>query len=88
MANPTVSATLNKSSYAPGEVMVLTVNYGDADTKKVTVTLKVTDTNGNSSPNYTVEAVIDPLTLAVTDADRTWTKKSDTGAVAVFEATA
>lgn len=84
MSQPTVSASLSKSVYAPGELMTLTVTYGDADTKPVRVTVVVTDSSGNTSAPVTVGAVIDPLTLKVTDPSRTWEKVSDTGTVAVF----
>ena len=88
MANPTVTASLNKSAYAIGEQMSLTVTYGDADQKTGTITVKVTDAEGNVSSPVTVSYLVDPLTIAVTDAGKTWTKVSDTGSVAVFTATA
>ncbi len=89
MAVPTVTASLNKPSYRPGETMVLTVTYGDTDTKRMTVTITVADSDGNTSPPATLTAVIDPVTVEVTDdGDRTWTKTSDTGSVAVFQAVA
>ena len=68
--------------------MTLTVNYGDADQKTGTITVKVTDAEGNVSSPVTVSYLVDPLTIAVTDAGKTWTKVSDTGSVAVFTATA
>lgn len=88
MATPSASASLDKTAYAPGELMTLTVTYGDPDTDTVQVTVTVTDNSGNQSAPVTVSAVIDPLTLAVSDPDRTWTKVSDTGTVAVYTATA
>jgi hypothetical protein len=88
MSQPTVSASLSKSVYAPGELMTLTVNYGDADTQAVKVTVQVTDLSGNTSAPVTVSAVIDPVTLTLTDATRTWEKVSDTGSVAVFTSVA
>lgn len=89
MATPTVSASLNKASFVPGETMVLTVNYGDADTETVTITVVVTDSQGNDSAPATVTAVIDPLKITVTDSgNRSWTKQSSNGSIAVFTATA
>lgn len=90
MANPTVSAALNKGSFAPGEQMILTVSYGDADNTGVKVTVVVTDAAGNSSEPVVVTAnIADPVTLSVTDdSNRVWTKQSDNGAVAVYRAVA
>jgi len=85
MATPTVSASLDKATYAPGEKMLLTVNYADADNQSVSVTITVTDAAGNSSAPVTANAIIkDGVTLSVTEAGKTWAKVSDTGAVAVF----
>jgi hypothetical protein len=85
MAIPTLTASLNKATYAPGENMLLTINYADADSQSVSVTIVVTDAAGNSSAPVTVAAFIkDTTTLAVTEAGKTWTKISDNGAVAVY----
>ena len=90
MANPTASAAFNKSVYAPGELMTLTVNYGDPDRQTLTITITVEDTEAGTGPaTATVTAVIDPLTVTVTDSSgRPWTKQTDTGTVAVYTATA
>ncbi|MEU9510118.1 hypothetical protein AB0D32_27995 [Micromonospora sp. NPDC048170] len=89
MAAPTATASLNASTYSPGDQMILTVTYGDADTQPVTVTIVVTDAQGNSSAPVSVTAVIDPLTLTVTDdSGRTWSRASDNGSVAVYRAVA
>ncbi|NJP32888.1 hypothetical protein [Micromonospora thermarum] len=89
MAAPTVTAALNAAVYSPGDQMTLTVTYGDADTRPVTVTVVVTDAQGNSSAPARVTAVIDPLTVTVTDdSGRIWTKLSDNGMVAVYRAVA
>ncbi|MET8233029.1 hypothetical protein ABZS77_20400 [Micromonospora sp. NPDC005298] len=89
MANPTVTAALNEPVYAPGDQMLLTVTYSDADTTPLTVTIVVTDAQGNSSAPVKVAAVIDPLTVTVTDdSGRTWTRVSDSGSVAEYRAVA
>ncbi|WP_433386875.1 hypothetical protein [Micromonospora sp. KLBMP9576] len=89
MAAPTVTASLNASTYSPGDQMTMTITYGDADTKPVTVTIVVTDAQGNSSAPVKVTAVIDPLTVTVADdSGRTWNRVSDNGSVAVHRAVA
>lgn len=88
MAVPTVSASLNKTSFAPGDTMTLTVTYADADRKLGSVSIVVTDSSGNTSSPATVAYSIDQGTVAVTDSGRTWAKQSDTGTVAVFTSTA
>lgn len=89
MAAPTVSASLDKTTYQPDETMTLTVTYADPDTEAVTVTIVVTDSQGNTSNPAVVTAVVDPSVLTVTDSSgRVWTKASDNGSVAVYTATA
>ncbi|SCF44641.1 hypothetical protein [Micromonospora mirobrigensis] len=89
MAAPSASASLNATTFSPGEQMLLTVTYSDPDTQQVTVTVVVTDSKGNSSNPVKVNAVIDPLTVTVSDdSGRTWARVSDTGSVAVFRAVA
>lgn len=87
MAAPTVTASLNKATYNPGEQMQLTVTYGDADHDVATQTITVSDSAGTETV-VTTTAVVDPLTVEVSDPDRTWTKQSDNGQVAVFTSTA
>lgn len=90
MASPTVSVSLNKASFAPGEQILATITYGDVDNKSFQVTVTVTDQSGNVSAPATVAAVIsDATTITVADdGNRVWTKVSDTGSVAVFRAVA
>jgi hypothetical protein len=87
MAAPTATASLNATAYAPGAQMLLTVVYGDLDHQGLTVTVVVSDAQGNSSAPVKVSAVIDPLTITVTDdSGRTWSRVSDNGSVAVYRA--
>lgn len=89
MANPTATASLDKSSYNKGDAVTLTVSYSDPDTAPMTVTVSVKDAAGNEVLKTSSSAVIDPLTLTVSDdGGRTWVKQSDTGSVAVFKTTA
>jgi hypothetical protein len=89
MSNPTVSASLDHTTYAVGATMTLTVTYGDTDQQNMTVTVTVTDAEGNVSAPVTISTVIDPLAVGVVSSPaRSWTKVSDTGSVAVFTAVA
>lgn len=89
MTAPTCTATLNKTTFQPGEQMVLTVNYADVDTKPISVQVIVTDSTGASSTPVTVNAVIDPSSIAVTSNPvRTWVAGPNNGSVATFTATA
>ncbi|MDG4756663.1 hypothetical protein [Micromonospora sp. WMMD710] len=89
MASPIATAALDAPAYEPGEQMLLTITYSDADTKPLTITLVVADAQGNSSAPVKVTAIIDPLTVTVSDdSGRTWNRVSDNGAVAVYRAVA
>ncbi|SCE72966.1 hypothetical protein GA0070216_101619 [Micromonospora matsumotoense] len=89
MAAPTVTASLDASTYSPGDPITLTVGYADPDTRPVTLTIVLTDSQGNSSAPVRVTAVIDPLTVGVADdSGRAWTKVSDTGTTAVYRVVA
>lgn len=75
MANPTVSnATLDKSTYAPGNAVRLKFDVADADTKQSKVTVTVTDSTGATGTTELTLTKVDALTVAVTDPDRTWVK--------------
>lgn len=89
MANPTVTATLNKTNYAVGETMVLTVDHADADRQAITVSGTVTDSSGNVA-NWSVGATIDAGVVAITaTAGKTWTLQAgSTSSRSVFWATA
>lgn len=89
MAAPTASATLNKSSYAVGETMTLTVNHTDADRLTLTVSGIVTDSVGNTSTPWSATATIDAGNVTFTQTGgKTWTLQSATLNQSVYTATA
>lgn len=88
MALPTASASLNKSNYAVGETMVLTVNHTDADRQTITVSGTVTDSQGNSA-NWSATAKIDAGVVTITQSSgKTWVVQSATENQTVFTAVA
>jgi uncharacterized protein YfaS (alpha-2-macroglobulin family) len=87
MAAPILNLSLDKGSYAPGETARLTVSYSDPDNATTTLSVTGTDSGGNPATMTVQLVVADPVTLTVTDPARTWTKVSDTGAVAIYSAT-
>jgi len=88
MAIPTASATLNKTSYAIGETMTLTVNHTDADRQTLTVSGVVTDSNGNTAA-WSSTADLDAGVVTITqDGGKVWALQSATADQSVFTATA
>lgn len=89
MANPTCSATLNKTSYAVGETITLTVNHTDADRQTLSVTVVVTDQEGNTSPPAVATATIDAGVVTFTQTGgKTWALQSATLNQSVYTTTA
>lgn len=85
MATPTLSASLDKTTYAPGDTATLTVTYADADNRTSTTTVTGTDQAGNAATATVVVREADPVALVVSDdGGRTWAKVSDNGSIAVF----
>lgn len=87
MAAPVVSASLDKAAYQLGEPMTLTVVYSDPDHDVAEQTITVEDSAGTKTV-VTTTAIVDPLTVTVSDPERTWSKQTDNGQVAVFTAAA
>lgn len=89
MAAPVLSATTDKPSYAPGELVTLTVTRSDPDSRLVSVALLGTDSAANSTPLTVEFGIADPVTLAMTgDGGLVWTLGSDDGTTTVYTATA
>jgi len=81
MAAPAITTvTFDKAKYAPGQTITATVGYSAAALPvKLTATLVTTFAEDGTATS----------TVALTDSGgRVWTKKSDTGSVAVFTAQA
>jgi len=88
MANPTATASLNKTSYAVGETMTLTVSHTDADRLSLTVSGVVTDSQGNTGA-WSATADIDAGAVTFTQTGgKTWTLQSATANQSVYTATA
>lgn len=81
MAAPEIlSVALNKSTYAAGETMILTVRARDLDEQAFELTISVRTPAGDRSEPVTVTATVDELTMAVTDSSgRVWTQTSRVG---------
>lgn len=90
MAAPTLtSATLNKTSYAKGETMILTVVGSDPDEEVVEVTVSLRNkASGAASEPRTLSAVVDELEPVTSDGARTWTPTGRAGDVFTLAATA
>lgn len=87
-APPTVSASFNKSGYAPGELMVLTIEHNDVDRQVIAVSGELVGSDG-ASGSWSATAVIDDGTVQWTQmAGKTWTLQSATLNRSVFTATA
>lgn len=83
-----ISATLDKSTYTPGETMVLTV-VTSAGERNVDKHVNGQASIAGSEPIAFI-ALIDypPLAILVADPDRIWTKQSDDETTAVYTAAA
>lgn len=94
MTAPSItSITFDKAQYLPGQPVNATVTYvpgtsGQEQTFNGTATDSATGQTGSLSVQFTL-VVNDTTTVTVSDSgNRAWTKISDTGTVAVFQAIA
>lgn len=81
MPAPTATATLDRPAYAPGDVMTLTIDYV---VDSVDLAVSVEGLGGTAAPTCTAKV----RRITITDADRTWALKSDSGARAIYTAKA
>lgn len=88
MAAPTLTVSTNKSSYAPGEDIIVTVVTSDADRQTLTLTTTVTDSSGATGTATSVVAIDAGSVTISSSPARTWTKLSDDGTTVVFKAVA
>lgn len=79
-----LTATLDKASYSPGETMTLTAVSSPSRTTDFTVTV---NNPMFGSANASGQATA-PLTVTDTDTAHTWALQSDNGTTAVWTATA
>lgn len=82
----TVTAALDRTSYAPGDTMTLTVQYTVPEESKVTLTA-VLDYVGGSVESAAVSVPVKDVDV-IDDSGRQWTVASDDGATATLTATA
>lgn len=84
------SASLNKSSYAPGETIVGTVTGSDPDEQELEVVFVLRNkASGEQSEPVTANAVIDELEAVATSTPaRTWTQTGRTGGTFTVTTTA
>ncbi len=93
MALPTLTASLDKTSYNVGDIMVMTVDYSDADnwTRQDQQVITGTDQDNNSVVVQITTTIVsaDQVLLSIVDSvGRTWTKQSDNGSRAIYTAVA
>lgn len=88
MAVPVATAAFSKSVYAPGELMVLTVDHTDVDRQTLTVNGEVTDTTSGKG-SWSATVFIDEGAVSIISAGgKTWVVQSASRNQTVFTATA
>lgn len=83
-----LNVSLDKTTYAPGDVMTLTVTTGPGDresSKTVTGTVHV---DGLIDATFNATVALPNKAVTVTDPANVWTVTSDDGNTAVYTATA
>lgn len=85
---PTVSIALDKPAGVAGSLVTVTVKYTPGS-KSTTVRVDLTDAAGaTGSATVAMAKLATPVTLSITDTDgRAWTKVTDDGKTAVYQAT-
>jgi hypothetical protein len=82
-----VSLTLDKSTYAPGETITATIEYHVPGESTVDLTGRLRFLGGVAETDP-VTVLIAELEIDDTDPDREWTMQSNDGETAVFTAVA
>ena len=87
MAVPTLTGSLDKTNYAPGDQAKLTLTVTDPDRGTLTVTGTYTDSTGQQT-TVDCSSTIDVGSFGATsNPARVWTKQSEVNGTAVFTAT-
>ncbi len=85
MAKPVLNVTYDRATYAPGDPIVVTVDYSDPDTKSTPEVWTAVNENGEQATITVDRKVVDAVTIT---APAGYVKQSDDGARQVWRGTA
>jgi len=83
-----LTASLDKTTYSPGDTMTLTVHTDPGDRQHTGTIAGTVHVDGLTDGTYTAQIVFPNKPITITDPAVTWKLKSDDGTTAVYTATA